>query len=124
LQQWVNRLDTLIANKFQESNRLEDTDPEVTANIQSHIDFINERIKEVEKLIANHIKQHKDLNDKSQLFASIPGIGEKTIAVILAFLANMEDFDSAKQVAAFVGLNLKPRLCDLYTLLQQECKMK
>lgn len=109
LQQWVNRLDTLIANKFQESNRLEDTDPEVTADIQSHIDFINERIKEVEKLIANHIKQHKDLNDKSQLLASIPGIGEKTIAVILAFLANMEDFDSAKQVAAFVGLNPKPR---------------
>jgi transposase len=109
LQQWVNRLDTLIANKLQESNRLGDIDPEVAANIQSHIDFINQRIKEVEKLIANHIKQYEDLNDKSQLLASIPGIGEKTIAVVLAFLANVEDFDSAKQVAAFVGLNPKPR---------------
>jgi transposase len=45
LQQWVNRLDTLIANKFQESNRLEDIDPEVAVDIQSDIDFINERIK-------------------------------------------------------------------------------
>ena len=51
LQQWVNRLDALIANKFQESNRLGDVDPEVAADIQSHIDFINKRIKEIEKLI-------------------------------------------------------------------------
>lgn len=108
MQQWVNRLDTLITNKLQESNRLGDIDPEIAADIQSHIDFINERIKEVEKLIADHIKQHEDLNDKRQLLASIPGIGEKTIAVVLAFLS-VENFDSAKQVAAFVGLNPKPK---------------
>lgn len=48
------------------------------------------------------------MNDKSKLLDSIPGVGEKTIGVILAFL-NVEDFDSAKQVAAFVGLNPKPR---------------
>ena len=109
LQQWVNRLDALNASKFQESNRLEGVDSEVAAHIQSHIDFINKGIEEVEKLIANHIKQHKDLNDKNRLLASIPGIGAKTIAVVLAFLANIEDFDSAKQVVAFVGLNPKQR---------------
>ena len=109
LQQWVNRLDALNANKFQESNRLEGVDSEVAVNIQSHIDFINEGIEKVENLIANHIKQHEDLNDKSKLIASIPGVGAKTIAVVLAFLANIEDFNSAKQVVAFVGLNPKQR---------------
>jgi transposase len=45
---------------------------------------------------------------KANFLTSIPGIGEKTIAIILAFLT-VENFDSAKQVVAFVGLNPKPR---------------
>ena len=57
---------------------------------------------------SNHIKGQKNLNDKSKLLDSIPGIGEKTIGVILAFLS-IENFDSARQVAAFVGLNPKPK---------------
>ncbi len=40
---------------------------------------------------------------------SIPGIGAKTQAVVLAFLADIEKFSSAKQVVAFVGLNPKHR---------------
>lgn len=108
LQQWVRRLDSLIANKNQENNRLDEASDVVAINIRTHIEFLDNQIKEVEKLIFNHIKEHKDLNDKSKLLDSIPGIGEKTIGVILAFLS-IENFDSAKQVAAFVGLNPKPR---------------
>lgn len=108
LQQWVRRLDSLIANKNQENNRLDGASDVVAVNISTHIEFLDKQIKEVEELISNHIKGHKDLNDKSKLLDSIPGIGEKTIGVILAFLT-VENFDSAKQVAAFVGLNPKPR---------------
>ncbi len=108
LQQWVRRLDSLIANKNQENNRLDGASKAVTINISTHIKFLNKQIKEVEKLISNHIKRHKGLNDKSKLLDSIPGIGEKTIGVILAFLS-VESFDSAKQVAAFIGLNPKAR---------------
>lgn len=108
LQQWVRRLDILIANKNQENNRLDGASGAVAINISAHIEFLDKQIKEVEELISNHIKKHKDLNDKSKLLDSIPGIGEKTIGVILAFLT-VENFDSAKQVAAFVGLNPKPR---------------
>ena len=109
LQQWVRRLDSLIANKIQENNRLDEASDNVAINISTHVEFLDKQIKEVEKLISNHIKRHQDLNDKSKLLASIPGIGEKTIAKVLAFLGNVGDFDSAKQVAAFVGLNPKPR---------------
>lgn len=108
LQQWVRRLDSLIANKNQENNRLDGAIDAVSINISTHIEFLDKQIKEVEELISNHIKGHKDLSDKSKLLDSIPGIGEKTIGVILAFLS-VEKFDSAKQVAAFVGLNPKPR---------------
>jgi transposase len=108
LQQWIRRLDTLIANKTQESNRIKGAAPKIISHIQRHIDFLNTEIKEVEQLIAEHIKQHKDLEDKNKLLASIPGIGDKTIAIILAFLS-AENFNSVKQVVAFVGLNPKPR---------------
>jgi transposase len=105
LKEWVNRLDTLIANRLQESNRIEGSNPEVVADIQSHIEFIDKRIKIVQDLITNHFKDYADLKENYELLASIPGLGEKTIAVILASLGNIEEFDSAKQVAAFIGLN-------------------
>lgn len=108
LQQWVRRLDSLIANKNQENNRLNGASEVVAINISTQIEFLDKQIQEVEELISNNIKGHQDLNDKSKLLNSIPGIGEKTIAIILAFLT-VENFDSAKQVVAFVGLNPKPK---------------
>ena len=108
LQQLVKRLDCLIANKNQESNRLEGADNIVATSICSHIEFLDKQIKKVELMISDHIKNNKDLADKSKLLASIPGVGEKTIGVVLAFLT-ATDFASAKQVIAFVGLNPKPR---------------
>ena len=108
LQQWVRRLDSLITNKHQETRRLEGACNIISANIRIHIDFLDKQIEEIEELIFSHIKKHQDLNDRNTLLASIPGIGEKTIGVILAFL-NVENFNSAKQLAAFVGLNPKPR---------------
>jgi len=108
LQQWVRRLDSLIANKNQGNNRLDGTSDVVAINISTYIEFLDKQIKEIEELLSNHIKEHKDLNDKNKLLDSIPGIGEKTIGVILAFLT-VENFDSGRQVAAFVGLNPKPR---------------
>ncbi len=108
LQQWVRRLDSLITNRNQEKNRLDEASNGVATNISAHVKFLDQQIKEVEELISHHIKEHKDLNNKHKLLDSIPGIGEKTIGVILAFLS-VVNFDSAKQVAAFVGLNPKPR---------------
>lgn len=109
LQQLVRRLDNLIANRTQETNRLEGLYNTVIANIQSHIEFLDKQIKEIEELINNHIKKHSDLSDKRTLLASIPGIGEKTIAIVLAFLGDVENFTSVKQVVAFIGINPKPK---------------
>lgn len=109
LKQLVNRLDSLIAMKNQETNRLEGSFNLIIDIIQSHIKFLDQQIKEIEILIAGHIRVHQDLLDKSTLLASIPGVGEKTIAVVLAFLPNIEEFESIKQVTAFIGLNPKQR---------------
>lgn len=60
-------------------------------------------------MITAHIKNYKDRSDKSTLLISIPGGRDKTIAIRLAFLSNVQNFDSTKQMLAFVGLNPKPR---------------
>ena len=109
LQQFINRLDSLIAIKNQETNRLEGLSNIVAINVKSHIEFLDQQIEEIEELIKNYIEKHKDLNDKHKLLDSIPGIGKRTIAVVLAFLSGIENFDSVKQVVAFVGLNPKQR---------------
>ena len=109
LQQLVNRLDALISIKNQETNRLAGLSDLVATNIKDHIIFLNKQIKEVEQLIANHIKTHQDLSEKSTLLASIPGVGEKTISQVLTFLSNIDNFNSSKQVIAFLGLNPKQR---------------
>jgi len=109
LQQFINHLEALIAIKNQETNRLEGLSNIVAINTKSHIEFLDQQIKEMEQLIKNHIEKHKDLSDKSTLLDSIPGIGKRTIAVVLAFLSGIENFDSVKQVVAFVGLNPKQR---------------
>ncbi|WP_216354561.1 transposase [Janthinobacterium sp. GW460P] len=41
----------------------------------------------------------------SALLDSIPGLGERTIPVLLSYYANPERFDSAKQAVAFAGLD-------------------
>ncbi|SPM45831.1 IS110 family transposase [Orientia tsutsugamushi] len=108
LQQLVNRLNVLIKHKTQETNRLEGASKAIANNIQMHIEFLETQIKEIEQLINDHIKNNKDLHNKAMLLESIPG-GAKTQAVVLAFLADIEKFSSAKQVVAFVGLNPKHR---------------
>lgn len=109
LQQLVNRLDSLIAIKNQETNRLEVAGDIVKTNIKSVVTFLDEQIEKIEKLISEHIKNHTDLSDKEKLLASIPGVGDKTIAIVLAFLSNIEEFSTPKQVVAFLGLNPKIR---------------
>ncbi|SPM46333.1 IS110 family transposase [Orientia tsutsugamushi] len=109
LQQLVNRLNVLINHKTQETNRLEGASKAIANNIQMHIEFLETQVKEIEQLINSHIKNNKDLHDKAMLLESIPGVGAKTQAIVLAFFADIEKFSSAKQVVAFVGLNPKHR---------------
>ncbi|KJW06173.1 transposase [Orientia tsutsugamushi str. UT144] len=50
-----------------------------------HIEFLETQVKEIEQLINSHIKNNKDLHDKAMLLESIPAVGAKTQAIVLAF---------------------------------------
>jgi len=107
LQALVHRLESLQSMYYQENNRLDVASNTVKPSIESVMAKLSEEIAAVKEKIRNHIDQNPDLRQKQLLLDTIPGIGEATIAQILAFIGNVEDFKSAKQLAAFVGLNPK-----------------
>jgi transposase len=101
----VLRLESLQAMHTQESNRLDVARPVIQAGITSHLEWLNKEIKQITGQIKNHIDTDPDLHDKQRLLDSIPGLGERTIAVLLAFYAQPERFGNARQAAAFAGLD-------------------
>ena len=55
-------------------------------------------------MIREHIGNHPDLKQKSDLLDSIPGIGATTAALLLAEITDFKQYKSARQVAAYAGL--------------------
>ncbi len=105
LQGLVRRLEALQDMYYQENNRLEIADFHVRTSIEAVMKKLTDEIELVKKKIQEHIQQNGDLNEKSKLLETIPGVGEATISQVLAFISNVEDFKNAKQFAAFIGLN-------------------
>jgi transposase len=101
----VLRLDALHAMRIQEGNRLEVSREAVRNGIAQHIDWLDEQIKTLVNTIRQHIDRDPDMRGKRDLLNSIPGVGEHTIALLLAFCIHSDRFDNARQAAAFAGLD-------------------
>lgn len=101
----VLRLDALQAMRTQESNRLDVARDAVRQGIQEHLDWLDRQIKSVVKAINDHIDANPGMKGKQALLDSVPGLGERTIAILLAFLSDPSRFDHSRQVAAFAGLD-------------------
>lgn len=101
----VQRHQALIAMQTQEKNRLESAREDVRESIHTHLEWLAKELARVEKAIAKTIDDDPDLRGKRDLLDSIPGLGERSIATWLAFCAQPERFQNARQLAAFAGLN-------------------
>jgi transposase len=80
-----------VINEFKRSIKLH----------KKSIDRLEEQIRELVE--EHHHEVYKRLNE-------IPGVGPKTSSMIIGFFGNFEDFETAKQVVSFVGINPNPRL--------------
>lgn len=74
----------------------------VRTSIEAHLAYLQEEITETDRLIQHHLRQHAALQLQTTLLLSIPGIGPATAALLLAEI-NFAAFETARQVAAFVG---------------------
>lgn len=50
-------------------------------------------------------KQVPDLRGKRDLLDSIPGLGKRTIPILLSYFADLERFNNPRKAAAFAGLD-------------------
>jgi transposase len=104
LQSLVRRIDTLISMRTQEMNRIDVSHESIRASLRNHIVYLDKEIKNLKEQIAAHITDDPNLTTKRDLLKSIPGIGEATIAAILAELHMFERCDRVEKVVAFIGL--------------------
>jgi transposase len=94
----------------QEANRLEAAMNQagMRASIQSHMQWLQINIKDLERQIDDHIDKHPGLREDVELITSIPGLGNITAARVLAYLGDVRRFKNGKALAAFIGVT--PRL--------------
>ena len=106
LQALVRRLESLIEMRVAEDNRLSSgvSIETVRHSLEEHIAYLVAEIKHTELMIREHIGNHPDLKQKSDLLDSIPGIGATTAALLLAEITDFKQYKSARQVAAYAGL--------------------
>ena len=121
LRAMVLRLESLQVMRTQESNRLEVSRDVVKPGITSHIEWLDEKIKALAKEIREHMDGDATLKDKHALLDSIPGLGERTIAILLAYYADLERFGNARQAAAFAGVD--PRQYESGTSVKMKPRM-
>jgi len=109
LRDLARRLEALKNMRVQEENRLNGTWGDTARkNLIEHIGYLDDQIAQLEKLIKDHIDRHPGLRRQSDLLKSIPGIADLTSACLLAEI-QFDQFSTARQVAAYVGLTPSDR---------------
>lgn len=104
----LTRRDAVADDLQRERNRQEANDYSLTPeavrdSIAQSIAFLEAELKRLEKMIASHIDDDPDLRDKKDLLETIPGVGPR-VATHMTTLFVGRTFDSAEQLAAYLGL--------------------
>lgn len=105
----VHRLKDLQELEQMERNRLDVTsDAQVQASIDSVLEHTRQQVNETLDAINKHFDDNNDLKGKRDLLKSIDGVADRTAALILAELGDIQRFEGSRAVTAYAGLN--PRL--------------
>jgi transposase len=104
LQALVARLDALQAMRQAECNRLEVAHSAVAGSVRQVINDLDGAIAQVKAQIASTIDDDPDLKKRAGLLHSIPGLGDKTIPQLLAYIGRPERFKSVKALMAYAAL--------------------
>jgi transposase len=95
-----------LTNSLQaEACRHQTAQPLVQASIEAVMVALELAIKDLERLIKQHIGSNPDLKHNQDLLESVPGVGCKLSLWLLAYLGDGQAFGRGKQAAAYAGLN-------------------
>lgn len=123
LRDLVRHRASLEEERQRHRNRLETVSSDVVrASLEQLIVFLDKKLGELDKGVSDHIDRHPGIRSDADLLASIPGLGEKTIAVILSELPDVSNFSSAKSATAYAGLSPKITQSGAYKGTTRLCK--
>lgn len=104
----VARHEALMEMQTQEKNRAHTAGEAVHDSVQTHLEWLGGELERIEQAIRQLLDDDPDLRNRRDLLDTIPGVGERTIAILLAYIGVENRFASARQFVAFSGLS--PRL--------------
>lgn len=104
----LTRRDAVAEDLQRERNRTEkvaitEVPEAVRQSLSEVIDFLEAQLERLQREIERHIDNDPDLRAKRDLLLSIPAVGDRVAQHMSALLA-AHDFDSAEQLAAYLGL--------------------
>jgi len=101
------RLDDLQSMLLMEKNRLgasRQLAPAVRDSVEKVLELLKAQIQSLRTQLRQQLDQDAELKRQKELLMSIKGVGELTAVRILAELGDLRQFESAKQLAGFLGL--------------------
>ena len=105
LQALIARLDALQEMRLSESNRLAVAHAAVQPSLHEVIATLDRAIEDVKAQIRQTIDDDPDLHQRGELLQAIPGLGERTIPQLLAYIGRPERFKNVKALIAYASLS-------------------
>lgn len=103
LENLLTRRNQLVANRVQETNRLKKLGEEVDSSISEHIEWLDNKIKEIDDILDNRLELNQELKKKDELLTSVPGIGKVLSKTLLLELPELGSI-SNKKISSLVGV--------------------
>lgn len=103
LQAMVTRRQQLIEMLTAERNRLRRTTPRVRQQIEVHVQWLREQLREADRGLENFLRSSPLWQEDAKVLRSAPGVGPIVTATLIARLPELGSLN-AKQVAALVGV--------------------
>lgn len=107
LRHLLNQLEMMGKYQRQEKARLKESPAILKEEISFFLKQLETCIENIKQRIRTLVAQHPSIANKVILLRTIPAVGEMTAWRMVSFLFESNRFQSAKQVAAYLGLNPK-----------------
>ena len=99
----IARQEQLVQMLTAEKNRLHTANKSVRKDIEVHIKWLKRRMKDIDNELRRRIEDSPIWRVKDDLLQSVPGVGPKTSAKLIASLPELGNLNR-RQIAALVGV--------------------